>query len=198
MLIAFVYLPLGFVVGLVVGVRVARVGEVAAGIRRLGVALGLMVAIVGVGVGLAWLTADHPPTLEGHGLELAFEVRLPPGYPVRDSLREHDLRVGVVVSSSDRAFSQLDFDRVRTDGAFRVVPGRAGLRSRGFRTMSLVHRSDDRDAGETQFLDLPLAPSPGRGDLEWSGWLPFRTRSDGQPIPAAERAEVRYRVRRVD
>ncbi len=195
MLIAFVYLPLGFTV--VVGVRVARARAVTsfpAGLARVGVAGGATVGLVAVALGLAWLSADRPPTLEGKELNLAFEIRLPPAYPVRDSLRERDFRVGVVVSSSDRAYADLAFDSVRVDGDAVIVPGSARLRSRGYRTFSVGYGPDPGSERVTQVLDLPLAPSPKRADSAWTDWRSLTRSFGGDVVPEGVRTQVRYRV----
>jgi hypothetical protein len=200
MLIAFVYLPLGFIAGVFIGIRVARAREVTtflAGLTRLGVAGGVTVGLVAAALGLAWLTADHPPTLGGKELDLVFEVRLPPGYPVRDSLRERDFRVGVVVSSSDRAYANLAFDSVRVDGDAVIVPGSARLHSRGYRTFSVGYDAEPGSERVTQVLDLPLAPSPKRADSTWTDWRPLERWFGGGPVPDEVRAQVRYRIQPV-
>ncbi|MGE0441311.1 MAG: hypothetical protein AB7L66_22090 [Gemmatimonadales bacterium] len=194
MFIVFVFMPLAFVGGLAIGLWVARHREVSdfvGGLARLGLAAAVSLGLIAVLTGFAWITADHPPTIDDRELDLVFEVRLPADYPVpADSLRDHDFRVSVVVSNSDRAYAQLELDSVRVDADRTIVPGHSFLRSRGIRTVAVT---TGNTTSSRQSLDLPLAPSPKAADLEWTDWMPLRP--GGPDPPGFGTIEVRYRVR---
>jgi MFS family permease len=202
MLIAFIFVPLGFIVGLIVGLWIARSKETAtfaAGLGRLGFSMGVSLVLVACVLGLAWASADHPPTIDGRPLVLEYEMRLPPGYPVRERLKENEFRAAVVVSSSDRNYSEVDFDHVRKDGDWVVVPVRADMNSMGTRTVSATYGPFEPYPSNSQFGDIPLAPKPTKADFEWSKWYQLTRRFKiDEEVPAAERVQVRYRVRFAD
>jgi hypothetical protein len=201
MLIVFVFVPLGFIVGLVVALWIARSKETAtfaAGLARLGISMGTSLVLVAGALGLAWASANHSPTIDGRPLVLEYEVRLPPGYPVRERLKDNEFRTAVVVSSSDRNYSDVDFARVRQDSSFVVVPARANLNSAGLRTLSAAYGPFEPYPTRAQYGDIPLAPKPSKADFEWSKWFELTRRFDNNEVPSAERAQVRYRVRFAD
>ena len=197
MAIAFLFIPLAFVVGLVVGIVVARrggdVGSFAAGLARLAKAVGVALGLVAVTLGFAWLTTNHPPTIDGQELVLEWEMRLPPGFTPRDSLSHHDFRVGLVASADDRDYTRIRFDQVAQDDSFVVVTGSGYLRSRASRSLSMTWGPFDAH-NPVQFVELPLAPVPSRRDMAWTDWMPLTQYMDLTPVPAERRALVRYRV----
>lgn len=200
MMMVFIFGPAGFAVGAVAGILVARgrmPGTAGAAAGALGLSLAISTALVAAGLGAAWLSADHAPTIEGRALGLEYEIRLPPGFPVRDSLESAEFRVGLVASGRDRAFTRVDFDNVRTVDSFVIVSGRGDIRSTRQRSLSVNHGSF-AESRPSQFVDLPLAPRPGKEDFEWSPWLTMSRRMDLSQVPASERAQVRYRVRFAD
>ncbi|MBM4188839.1 MAG: hypothetical protein FJ206_16160 [Gemmatimonadetes bacterium] len=99
MFIASIFLPLSFVGGAVIGILVAKKAPAeTAGLLKLAMALSIGLGLVLVGTGFAWITAGHAPTVDGRRIELQCEVRLPPGFPVRDSLEANELRIAFVGS----------------------------------------------------------------------------------------------------
>lgn len=193
MFLAFVVIPGAFLAATVVGTWVARAsasGALATTGRAVALSLGLVVA----SLGLAWLTADHPPTIDGQVLSLELEVRLPPGYPVQDSLEANEFRVGLTSSSRDRAYIDLDYASVRREDGFLVVTGTRDLVTVGLRDVSATWGKFE-DHRSPQYLPIPLAPRPSRKDMEWSKWFSLNRYMDQTDVPAAEQVQVRYRVR---
>lgn len=196
MTMVFVFVPLCLVVGMVTGTWVARSGPPVGfvdGLSRLGLSLAISLGLVVATLGVAWVSADHAPSIDGKPLTLQWEMRLPPGYPVRDSLEANEFRVGLVASSSDRAFTTVDFAGVTRDGDTIVVRGEGPINSTGMRSLSANHGAFGANQ-PSQFVELPLRPSPRREDMEWSEWLEMRRYMDLSEVPAAERVRVRYRV----
>lgn len=192
MFLAFVVVPGTFLVATVVGTWIARAsasGALATTAKALAVSLGLVVA----SLGLAWLTADHPPTIDGHALTLELEVRLPPGYPVQDSLEANEFRVGLSSSSRDRAYIDLDYASVRRDDGFLVVTGTRDLITVGLRDVSATWGKFE-DHRSPQYLPIPLAPRPTREDMNWSQWFALNRYMDQTDVAPAEQVQVRYRV----
>jgi hypothetical protein len=192
----FLFIPLALIGGMIIGVWVARSGpdvSFAAGISRLGMALAISLGLVLSALGVAWASADHAPTIDDKRLVLEYEMRLPPGYPVRDSLEEREFRVGLVASSSDRNFTNIDFAGVVRDGDTIVVRGRGALQSTGMRSLSANHGPFSANA-PSQYVELPLRPRPRREDLEWSGWLEMQRYMNLTDVPPEQRVRVRYRV----
>src|ERR1700704_1681136 len=78
----FICVPLGlvagFLIGLIVGLRTRR-----SGLAGFGAAQGLSILVTGVIVGLLvgvpYLLADKPPSIDGKRLALDFELRIPAG-----------------------------------------------------------------------------------------------------------------------
>lgn len=193
MFLVFVVVPGAFLVATVVGTWVARAsasGALATTGRALAISLGIVVA----SLGLAWLTADHPPTIDGQALSLELEVRLPPGYPVQDSLEANAFRVGLSSSSRDRAYVDLDYASVRHEEGFIVITGTRDLVTMGLRDVSATWGKFE-DRRSPQYLPIPLAPRPTRKDMEWSRWFALNRYMNQTDVPAAEQVQVRYRVK---
>lgn len=198
--LVFVFIPLAFLVGLGVGIAIARSGPavpLVAGLGRLAKAVGISGALVLAALGAAWVTADHVPTIDGRDLVLEYEVRLPPGFTMPDTLDDDHFRVGSLASSSDRAYTTVDFDRVGRVDSFVVVPGRGALNSTSARQIS-VSSGTSAQRLPSQFARIPLAPRPKKADFQWSDWIELTRRMDLSDVPHAERAQVRYRVQFAD
>ena len=193
MFLVFVLIPGAFLVGQVIGTWVAR-GSTGGGRAAAGKAIGISLALVAISLGMAWLTADHAPTIDGQSLTLELEVRLPPGYPVQDSLEAHEFRVGLSSSSRDRAYVDLDYSSVRRDDGFVVVTGTRDLVTTGLRDVSATWgRFEDHRV--PQYAPIPLPPRPTKADMEWSPWHALNRHMDLTDVPPVEQVQVRYRVR---
>jgi hypothetical protein len=77
MLIFFALAPLGFTIGLVVGLR-SRGAGFGGFAKAQGIALGIAIGLAAVVSGILYLAADHRPKLDGKPLALEFELKIPP------------------------------------------------------------------------------------------------------------------------
>ncbi|MBN8549965.1 MAG: hypothetical protein J0M12_11675 [Deltaproteobacteria bacterium] len=199
MLIAFVWLPLSLIVGFVVGLVAARWKSASGRVlwyHAIGRAFGIASVILGLSTLVAWNTALHPPTIEGKELELQYEVRLPPAYPLQEDFEKQDFRAALVVSADDRSYSKIDFSAIEKRDGFIVVPAIAQLNSTSaHRTLSATYGEWNSTTALYQYVDIPLAAVPTRSDFEWSPWFTAEKGFDGAPIPIEKRIQFRYRVR---
>jgi hypothetical protein len=189
---------LGLIAGLVIGLVASRVvaGRNRPGfLKALGISFGIVLAIGSVGGGLARALADVPPEIDGQSLMLAVEVRWPAGH-VRSPADEPGqgfLTLGSVTRASHLQRASVrgplwKEDARLVDGRW-VAPGAVEVfTSRGIRSLDI-----SIDTTSLGGFIVPLPSHPGRGDLEWSEWLPESL--NGAPWPA-DRFSYRYRVQR--
>ena len=184
---------LGFVVGLLLGLAIARF---AAGAYHLGFWRALLLsqlsllALAGIVGVVARLAADVPPTMHGERMLLAVEIRWPASAqasPASDTT-ERRLRLYSVsgrVARNSRDGVLWTEDARREDGRW-VAPGAVAVfTSRGDRLLTIEPAPD----GAKGWL-VPLPGHPGEAQLAWSDWLP-RSR-DGAPLP--DGYTMRFRV----
>jgi MFS family permease len=80
MLIFFALAPLGLLVGFIIGLVVAlrsRGTGFGGFAKAQGIALGIAIGLAAVVSGILYLTADHPPKLDGKPIALEFELKIP-------------------------------------------------------------------------------------------------------------------------
>ncbi len=184
---------LGLMGGLLIGIVTSRI--VAGGaqpdfLKALGLSQFVALGLIGTIGGAARLLADVPPTLGGHELLLAVEVRWPEGQPLPEEADTAGwrLRLGSSVRNTMRASDTgpLWREDARQEEGRWIVPGAVGLfTGRGQRTIDVLPEGI-LDRG---FL-VPLPSRPSTEFLEWSEWLP-RARSGEPPLPEG----FRYRFR---
>jgi hypothetical protein len=189
---------LGLLGGLVVGVVSSRL--VAAGahpgpLRALGASLAATAAILALVLGLSWLAADFPPTLDGRELMVEVEVRLPgdlePAAP--GSVPEHEWHATLTADSGRRHSSLAPLrlaEASRVDGAW-VLPAAVYLTTSDPGKTLGVQLGD---AG-TQYFRMSVPGRPSHVDMDWSPWQSGATTGSLLPVPEGEAASVRYRVR---
>jgi hypothetical protein len=195
MLIFFALAPLGFVVGLIIGLIVALLSR---GIgfggfaKAQGIALGITIGLGAIVSGILYLTADHPPTLDGKSLALEFEVKIPPTLKLPAQPGMQNLHASLYAKDRDNRYAQLDYDKIATRDGCIVVPGKTSLLSQTFNRDLLV--SIESEGGASQFIKLKLRAKPTKEDEEWSDWMTATERADLSSVPEGERIAVRYRV----
>ena len=192
--IILVWVPLalliGFVVGFVVSFPVKRSGVAGYAIRQ-GISLGIMAALIlGLG-GLVYATADHPPLLGGKNLALEIETRVPADGRTVDDLQKGNFDVALVVSASDRSYSDMRWNKAIAAGDFITVPAWANLNSsNASREITAGLAKESR-----QVFNVILPAAPKKIDEAWSEWSPPRERFDRSKPAPSEQYSVRYRVR---
>jgi hypothetical protein len=184
---------LGFVMGLVAGLVISRVGAASFDLgfwKALFASQLTIVAIAAIVGGIARLAADVPPTLGGDKLLLAVEIRWPASVtesPAMDTtprrLRLYSVSGGTGRNSRDGVLWPED---ARREDDRWIVPGAVEVyTSRGDRLLVM----DPMPEGAKGWL-VPLPSHPGSAQLAWSEWIP-RSR-DGTPLP--DGFTMRYRV----
>lgn len=180
---------LGFVLGLVIGIVVARnmSGFLPATGASLGVVLGLTLLVLGI----SRLSADVPPTIDGDALLLALEYRWPASQvePPSPGEQEPRVRLGSVSGSVERNHELGAFwlDESRQEDGRWITPAAVEVfTARGKRVVLFTIGEETLSA-----VMVPLPGRPKKQHLEWSDWLPAD--STGSP----EGASYRFRVQRV-
>jgi hypothetical protein len=196
--VVWVCAPLGFIVGIVTAIIVARQtgGTGFADFAKAqGLALLVTAAIAGAVGGVLYLMADHPPKIQGQELVLEFEIRLPVGSPMPDTKEQDAVRASLYASHRDyRAANVQVAEAMKRDGRI-VVPGSAFLYSQSAYRSLIVGMGP---FGSTaQMFDLPLPARPRIENEEWTDWKRPERSNDGSPLPVNGLFEVRYRVQRV-
>ncbi len=175
---------LAAVVALIAGIAIARGWLLAAPDfwSALGATVGSVGAITLVITGLVWLSADHPPRIDGRRLQIEAEVRFPAGTTV-DSLKAATPYLSIVrVDSRDsRGSGNFGFEAARETEGHLVVPVTLDLYTSAKRKIFHLESPDGRHA------DFPIGfgSKPERRDLEWTPWIPAEA---GAPHA------IRYRV----
>lgn len=177
----------GAIVGALLGVTLSRILSDATFLKALVASLAVVSVVIGAVGGVARLQADVPPTLDGHRLVLAIELRWPPGRrpaEVHDSVdwlvRLSALRGNVARVSEEGPLWRED---ARLEGEQWIVPGAVDIfTGRGARVISFEPES----LVGTGFA-VPLPGSPGRAHRAWSAWLPA-------PTSGGDQVQFRFRV----
>lgn len=192
--VACIWLPLGFISGCVagftLGLTIKRTGF-AGFLLKQGLSIAVIAALIGAIGGLSYAMADHPPLIDGKALALDIEVRVPAkGRSIAD-LQAQDFTVALVVSASDRHYSDMRWAEATQTDDFITVPAWARLNSRNAnREITAGFKDENRQA-----FNVLLPATPTTIDDAWSEWSPAGARFDGSKPAAEDQYLVRYRVR---
>jgi len=185
---------LGFAAAFVISLVASRIVAASAhpgAWRAIGWSQLIVIGIAAVIAGVARLSADVAPTLNGEELLLQVEIEWPAtqtASPATDTtarrLKLYSTRNHVAHTSRDGALWMEDAHQV--DGRW-VVPGAVAVfTSRGDRVLSVEPAIE----GMSGFL-VPLPAWPKKEQLAWSEWMP-RAREGAAPLPDGFR--MRFRV----
>ncbi|MCP5069512.1 MAG: hypothetical protein GY946_23335, partial [bacterium] len=185
---------LGGLAGIVIGLVTARLVPDSAPhafLTALGLSWATVLALAGIGGGIAWSLADIPPRLDGQELMLDVEFKLPvdASWPRSTDAGEWYAELGALSGRPRRKASR---GVLRTEDARReddrwVVPASVHVfTTRGKRLLS-VDLGHETDPG---FL-VPLPRRPGLTSLKWSRWEP-------QPPWPDTRVSYRFRVSKIE
>jgi hypothetical protein len=182
--------PLGFIVGIVTAIIVARQTGGAGFVdfaKAQGLALLVTAAIAATTGGVSYLMADHPPKIRGQELVLEFEIRLPAGSPT----------LMATLHASRRDFRGATVrvpEAVEKDGRI-VVPGTVFLHSKSYERTLYVHTNNSNEPA--QLFDLRLPAQPREEHEEWTDWKRPERSNDVSTLPDNAKYEMRYRIQRI-
>jgi hypothetical protein len=192
--IVCLWIPLSFIVGFVVGFGISfvvkRGGFVGYAIRQ-GLALFIVAILICGAGGLAYASADHPPLINDQNLALEIEVRVPTKGRSIEELRAADFNIALVVSASDRSYSDLRWSEATRTEEFITLPAWATLNSKNAgREITAGVNGESR-----QVFNVLRTASPKQIDEAWSEWATPRERFDGSKPAPEDQYLARYRVR---
>ncbi len=191
-----IFAPLGFLVGGIIGFGLSLwiSGNGFIGyLKRQGISLVAMSAVVLAVGGFGYVSADHPPLVDGRPLALEIEVRVPARQRTIEQLKAEEFSIALVVSDSDRGYSDMRWAEATATGEFITLPAWAILRSRSAGREITAGLVDEN----RQIFVVTLPPVPGVSD-SWSEWKPPRALFDGSMPTPEDQSYVRYRVRFLD
>lgn len=191
--VACFWLPVSFLVSCIAGWVVSFLIKRSGGIGYLlkqGGALAVVTLLVAAGAGLAYITADHPPLIDGQNLALEIEVRVPAKGRTIEDLKKADFSIALVVSASDRSYSDMRWAEATQSNEFITVPAWADLNSRNAEREITAGVQDEN----RQMFNVLRRASP-KIDETWSEWTPPYQRFDGSKPSPEDQYLVRYRVR---
>lgn len=187
---------LGGIAGIIIGLIVTRLVAGAADpgfLKGLGYASGTVLTIALVALGLCRLLADLPPEIDGQSLEVAVEVRCPPGFvlPAPGGVDDAWATAAIYLPSIGRLLpKELPLAEAKKVDNQWIVPVTLYLGTRVTPKYLSIHFSKETDLT----FSLPIRSNPKRSDLVWSDWIEA-ARNAGQPEPAQDaKFSMRYCV----
>jgi len=191
--ILFQVAPVTFLLAALLGIWGTHLAA-ATGWERFWPAMGLS---AGIGLGVmaffaltSLLGIARPPRIDDAELMLHVEVLVPRSVLPGGVLDETTLQLSLYAGSKDNHYGDIDGKGIRRAGDHYLVPGTARLRS--VAPMRMLAFSTGPE--QSFVLDMPLAASPTKADLDWAG--PFGTRegnfTNGEPRPTP--VTIRYRL----
>jgi hypothetical protein len=142
--------------------------------------------------GIAFLLADHPPTLDGKSVALVFELKIPPALKIPDKPSRDSVHASLYATDRDNRYAVLDYKAMAFRDDSTIIPGRIPLGSQTFHRHLLVSIGDD--TAWPQVVKLKLRAKPTKQDEVWSDWITATEHADLSLVPEAERISARYRV----
>jgi hypothetical protein len=199
MFVVFVCSPLGILVGLVIG----TISSILVRRQRLtgffvaqGWSLLIVCGLAGLLAGVPYLLSDKPPTIDGKGLELQFELRAPVTFKIPDQPGGYSIRVSLYTDNRQNQYAFIDWNAITKDAEHATVPGHVPLLTHS-KTRSLM-ASMGNEPVASRFIELKIPSTPRKEDEAWSDWIFATQRADLSPVSEAERMALRYRVRPVN
>lgn len=156
-------------------------------LKAWGVASAIVVAVGLVALVLLWLFADLPPKWQGRRLELAIELRCPPGFTPPSLEHPSDAYATIVrlPSGNTSSWSRILFDEARTEDGNIVVPTMLELDTSAPRKVLSVRLGKAHEA----VFPLEFGAKPTEKDAQWSRWIDAT-----KPVASGVAFQVRYRV----
>lgn len=192
---------LGAILGLILGIVFARgamstmFGTEPTFAKALGLALGTLTAVSLVISAFVWLTADLPPKVDGRRVEIAIELRCPPGTPVPTTEDTTAYATFVRLSDGDqRGYATLETGKAREESGRFIVPATLPIDTSAARKLLRVRLSQDR----LLHFALGFGSKPRRRDFEWSTWIDAGWDVNEPKPPPEQTYSLRYQVRTIE
>lgn len=196
MAVAFLIGPAGCIVGIIVGIIVAKhsAAPAFAGFARAqGLAWLITAALAILVFGYAIWRAPRAPQLDGQSLNLEFEVRMPEGRSAPDSGAGFTVLMTSRGSGDDRKNADLRLDSTTLSEGRVVIPASAFLYTTTTQRFLVIN-----DVGDKHYwFDLPLRASPRSEDESWTGWWPQPGQQATADINGNGGFQIRYRVAKI-
>lgn len=188
---------LGAIIGLVLGILFARgvIGSEPTFAKALGLTLGTLTAISLVITAIVRVTADLPPKVEGRPVEMAIELRCPPGtaFPTDGDVTPY----ATLVRLSDGeqvGYATLEAAKAREEAGRIIVPVTLSIGTSASRKLVRIRLQQD----QLLHFGLDFGSKPQRKDFDWSGWIDAGW-DVNTPKPATEQTySMRYQVRKIE
>ena len=172
----------------------------AARIRRISIAQGLSILIVGavagILTGVIYLGSDKPPKIDGKRLTLDFELRVPPSTKIPDQPDGYSIRACLYANNRANQYAFIDWSSIQKSADQITIPGHVELMTHSENRSLLASVGNEPVA--SQFFEVKIPAKPRKQDENWSGWIAATQRADLSPVPEAERFSLRYRVRELN
>lgn len=192
---------LGAIVGLILGIVFARgamtalFGSEPTFAKALGLTLGSLAAVSLVITALVRLTADLPPKIDGRNLELAIELRYPPGSHVPATGDVTPYATLVRLSDGDQqGYATLEASSAREDAGRVIVPVTLRIDTSAARKLLRIRIQQD----QLLHFALGFGSKPQQEDFEWSSWIDAGWDVNKPKPPAEQTYSMRYQVRKVE
>jgi hypothetical protein len=194
---AFAVAILAFFGGVVLGIVCARLvpqGESPSFWRPLGTASAILFGTAAAGLALAWLLSDPAPKLDGARLELAIELRCPPGFVMPELADPGDAYATIIrlPSGGTGRWSRMELGQARTEEGRLIVPTLLPLDTSVPKKLLSIRLGKEREA----LFALDFGAKPREKDLQWSRWIEAAWPA-GTPKPAPDATfHMRYRAQK--
>jgi hypothetical protein len=126
MAVFFLYVPLGILASLVIGIVssiVVRRRGAAGFLVAQGWSLLIVCGAAGLLAGVPYLLSDKPPTIDGKHLELQFELRSPAAFKIPDQPDGYGIRVSLYTDNKQSRFAFIDWNSIQKDTEHVMIPG---------------------------------------------------------------------------
>jgi hypothetical protein len=126
MAVFFLYVPLGILANLVIGIVssiVVRRRGAAGFLVAQGWSLLIVCGAAGLLAGVPYLLSDKPPTIDGKHLELQFELRSPAAFKIPDQPDGYGIRVSLYTDNKQSRFAFIDWNSIQKDTEHVMIPG---------------------------------------------------------------------------
>jgi hypothetical protein len=186
-----------FFAGIVLGIVCARMvpqGASPSFWRALGTASAILSGTAAVGLALAWLLSDPIPKLDGARLELAIELRCPPGFVMPELADPSDAYATIIrlPGGTTKRWSRMELGQSRTEEGRLIVPTLLPLDTSVPRKLLSIRLGKEQEA----LFEFEFGAKPREKDLQWSRWIEAAY-PVGKPKPAPDATfHMRYRVQK--